>query len=420
MTGLREFRELCASVDAAEATEVLRSRGLTPGQLGRLLAQRERITRQSVDLVVDLSDGYGRRTDMAVYVPRATGDTLGALVVLHGAGGHGAAMLPHFRSMGDALSMAVLCPTAQPLAEVQSNLDVAGIGGKQFNYARWNSAGTDFPLSALRWARLVLGVDPDRCALTGVSMGGLAAWNLGMRFWPTWAAGVPINGAVSVWERFGPDRQAGELLHNLLNLPLFVVHGANDTQIPPELDRRSVAALRKWGHPALSYAEVPAGGHSLTSLGTGQDSAWYRCVTTWLSDRMRRTVMDQLRHRASESAHGRAHWVELVDIERGTVAEVRASRTSRQKVEVNVRGARQVSIHLTREWATPGSLVDISLNGAQSHVLFEPDLHTMVRTFKELGDPRLASEQIVTLDVPNSPTAFAGSERTIDEGTAAC
>ncbi|WP_290055708.1 hypothetical protein [Amycolatopsis solani] len=405
-----EARALCAEADVGTALSVLRREGVGPVALRGLLSQWEKTGRKSYPSAVDLVDGHGRSTSAAIHVPAgARPGQLGALVVLHGAGGSGKQVLPQFTTLGDRVGSAVICPTARVPPRTGNGLDMAGIFGNRFAKPSWDLRSGDLALAALRWARTELGVDPDRCVVAGVSMGGLATWNLGMRFWPHFAAAVPINGALSMWEMFGTDRRSRALVPNLRPLPLFVVHGSEDEQIPPHFDRRSVAELRELGHQELEYAEVRGGRHGLETLGLDDGMPLHRRLEQWLTRRRRTGSPVEVRHRADEDRHGRAFWVRLGGIGPSEAGEVRAHRRTPGRVVIEVARAATVTLYLSTEWAAPGDKIEVSVNGVTSTVRFEPDLATVVASFKETADPALIAEQVVSFAVPRT-TAHTPSD----------
>ncbi|WP_435174224.1 hypothetical protein [Actinacidiphila sp. bgisy145] len=347
--------------------------------------------------------GLGTRTTtMAVHVPESAGPRPPVLIVLHGAANTGARMLPSFVGISERLGMPVLCPNAQLLDGVVGKLDVSGVFAKHFHHPRWSVRDDDFPMAALRWALEHLAADPDRIVLAGVSMGGMACWNLAMRVWPRLAAAVPINGALSMWEAFGSDRRTRFLLHNVLPLPLFVIHGARDKRIPPQFDRTSVAQLSDAGHQELTYVEVPDGDHPLGSLHFEDDGALVARLSSWLRDRRRKPDPAYVRHRTLDDQHGRAHWVALSGVHPAG-AEVVAERTGDDAYEVRAEGARQVRLYLTSERLDAGQLVRVAVNGETSTVRFQPDVDTVFHTHRRHWDPALTAEAVVTLDVPGAP-----------------
>ncbi|MCX5000784.1 hypothetical protein OG739_36460 [Streptomyces longwoodensis] len=396
-----EARSLSLQADGEKTHADLIRRGIDAANLRKLLGHCDGLEWRAWSGTVQLEDVDGRRTAMAVHVPPyRPGRRLGALIVLHGAGGTGEQVLPYFTALGDRLSLAVLAPTAQQSAQPSPNLDLAGIFGSRFSMPRWNLTGQDFPLAALRWARTRLGADPDRCVLTGVSMGGLATWNLGMRFWHSFAAALPLNGALSIWESFGTDRRTRALLRNTLPLPLFVVHGAQDTRISAKFDRESVQTLRQLGHRDLQYVEVPDGEHRLDTLGLTEGSPLFQRMERWLGRAGRGKPPLEIRHRADEDAHGRAHWVALSGIAPHTPGEIHARWPVPDRIEIEASGAQRVTLHLCGDQVSTSRTISVNVNGAESTIVFAPDLDTVCRTFRDTADAGLVAEQLVHLDVP--------------------
>lgn len=91
--------------------------------------------------------------------------------------------------------------------------------------------------------------DPDRLAVTGLSMGGFGAWDLSARMSDRLAASLPICGG-------GDEATAGRFA----GLPLWCFHGADDDVVPVERSRTMVAALRAAGG-SPTYTELPGVGH---------------------------------------------------------------------------------------------------------------------------------------------------------------
>ncbi|GAA3856436.1 hypothetical protein [Streptomyces sedi] len=397
-----EARGLGADGDPSALRARVDRAGLDANGVRRLLRAREGAPAPEPGTRLEpLTDVDGRTTDMAVHVPEgADPGTLGALVLLHGVGGSGPATLPRFTELARRANVAILAPTARAVRDRSNQLDLAGLFGNRFDAPSWDLRGADFPLAALRWARVTLGVDPDRCLFAGTSMGALATWNLAMRYGDRLCAAVPINGALSMWETFGTDRRKRALLPNVLTLPLFVVHGAEDTQIPPAFDRQSVATLRESGHPALRHVEVPGGGHALETLNLADGAApLLGELADWLAGRRRPGPAARITHRALDDRHGRSRWVAVRGVAPGAVAEVRAERLAADAVRVTVTGAREVRLHLGSDLFAPGE-VAVSVNGVAHTVEFRPSLDRLLASYRAEADPALLDEQTVTLPVP--------------------
>jgi predicted peptidase len=107
-------------------------------------------------------------------------------------------------------------------------------------------------------------VDLERVYLTGLSMGGFGTWDWAMRDPLRFAAIVPVCGG-------GDERQA----HRLGSLPVWAVHGAQDSVVPVQRSRAMVMALQALGQP-VRYTELPEVGHDAWLHAYGEDGvlAW--------------------------------------------------------------------------------------------------------------------------------------------------
>ena len=98
--------------------------------------------------------------------------------------------------------------------------------------------------------RKELSVDPDRCYVTGLSMGGFGTFDLLLRRPHDFAAAVPICGG-------GDASRAKEIAH----IPMWIFHGGADPVVPASLSRAMVEALKKAGGK-VRYTEYPGVGHN--------------------------------------------------------------------------------------------------------------------------------------------------------------
>lgn len=92
-------------------------------------------------------------------------------------------------------------------------------------------------------------VDPERIALTGLSMGGFGTFLYGADHVDRYRALVPICGGGDVSDAA-----------SLAKRPIWVIHGGSDTLVLPELSREMVAAIQKEGGD-VRYTEYEGVGH---------------------------------------------------------------------------------------------------------------------------------------------------------------
>ncbi|GAA0878076.1 hypothetical protein GCM10009119_10440 [Algoriphagus jejuensis] len=93
-------------------------------------------------------------------------------------------------------------------------------------------------------------IDQSRLYVVGHSLGGYGTWNFIGKHPEKFAAAIPVAGE-------GDLKQA----ENMLEVPIWAFHGANDRNVPVSGSRDMIAAIRKaGGNPR--YTESPHGGHS--------------------------------------------------------------------------------------------------------------------------------------------------------------
>ena len=85
-------------------------------------------------------------------------------------------------------------------------------------------------------------VDTQRVYLTGLSMGGFGAWEFALRYPRRFAAMVPIAGGYRHRSTAVPEN-----ICDLTELPVWVFHGARDTNVVPSQSEQMVKALKACG-----------------------------------------------------------------------------------------------------------------------------------------------------------------------------
>ena len=79
-------------------------------------------------------------------------------------------------------------------------------------------------------------IDNNRVYLTGLSMGGYGTWAMACEYPELFAAVAPICGG-------GQPR----ITRKMINIPVWVFHGAKDTVVPLSESEKMVEALKKYG-----------------------------------------------------------------------------------------------------------------------------------------------------------------------------
>jgi endoglucanase len=168
---------------------------------------------------------------------------------------------PWFRSVAwrTAYPAIVLCPFLDQTADKS---------GKTVNFggvSDADQAGQDNAIIAVREIMDRYSVDPRRIYVTGNSMGGIGTWDVLIKYniytgtsGRIFAAGMPLAGATYDHGYPNPDPA---VLTALKNVPIWAIHGANDTQVPLVWDR--VIAAAYIGSPTFHETIDPNLGHDV-------------------------------------------------------------------------------------------------------------------------------------------------------------
>ena len=104
-------------------------------------------------------------------------------------------------------------------------------------------------------------IDERKIYLTGHSMGGQGVFGALQNYPVTFAAAQALSGTWS-------PQETGNIL-----TPLWIIHGSNDTQIPPKYSRQVAATLKQRGADA-QYSELQNTGHDSWRAIYPNQSSW--------------------------------------------------------------------------------------------------------------------------------------------------
>ncbi len=126
----------------------------------------------------------------------------------------------------------------------------------------WVEVGGKIAIAALDQTQREFSIDPNRVALTGISMGGAGVWALAAQYPDRWSALAPI----SAWLHRPPNlpdagnptsKRFEEFARGLPRIPIWIFHGSDDDTVPVSESRSMAAAL---GTKAI-YTEFPGVDH---------------------------------------------------------------------------------------------------------------------------------------------------------------
>ena len=258
------------------------------------------------------------------------------------------------------------------LAEEYNVLYMTPFGRGNTGY--WGIGEADV-MRAVALARKTLNVDANRIYLTGQSMGGGGCWHVGTRHTDVFAAIAPIYGGwdyhavvkeeekkkVAAWP---PQRRTMEDLDSsfsqaecLLNTPVFVNHGDNDTLVPVDNSRYAVRMLQRWGYD-VRYWEQPGKGHG------GLDPQTDEVIVQWF---LQHTLQRTPRHvvmRSPDLAGANAHWVHAEQQEDPFAAMAVDARVyPGNLIRLASENTLQIRLNPPRGLLNPADLVNVVWNG---------------------------------------------------------
>jgi predicted peptidase len=195
-------------------------------------------TSVALDYLLYLPEGYASGADQRWPL----------LLFLHGSGGYGESLdavrkggLPKLLESGRAIPAIVVAPQARS----------------------WWDENIQALVALLDDLGRAYRVDPDRVYVTGLSAGGSGTWALITQQPDRFAAAIPICGAGS---------RAG--IKRLVDLPIWVFHGAKDPVQPVEESTRLVEALRAQGGTRVKITVYPDAEHDAWTRTYDDPAVW--------------------------------------------------------------------------------------------------------------------------------------------------
>jgi len=168
-----------------------------------------------------------------------------------------------------AILIAPQCPRNSSWAMIRRPWDQPGSGDSE------PTPPMKLVIGLMDQVRKELSVDPDRCYVTGLSMGGFGTYDLLLRRPNDFAAAVPICGGGNV-------EKAGQMAH----IPMWIFHGGADPVVPVKLSRDMVEALKKAGGQ-VRYTEYPEVGHNSWSKAYQEPE-----LRKWLFEQVRKSKQE--------------------------------------------------------------------------------------------------------------------------------
>lgn len=136
-------------------------------------------------------------------------------------------------------------------------------------------------------------VDPDRVYVTGLSMGGFGTYELVARMPSVFAAAVPLCGGGDTRDR---------IVNRIKHVPLWIIHGDQDSVVDVEYSRDMVAALQAAG-ASPRYSELTGFGHDIWNATYADRELYAWMFSKRRTDNGTQTVGARGRDQSNQSAN---------------------------------------------------------------------------------------------------------------------
>jgi len=324
-----------------------------------------------------LSNTDGRFSEMGLYVPPSYTDARpepgkeprkhALVVALHGMNGQPMEMVRWFFGKDDGAHDGYwedrhMPPSFDPI-------DAFVLAPSGHGNAMYRELGEEDVMQALAWVRARYPIDPQRVSITGPSMGGIGAAGIPLRHPFVFAAAAPLCGYHSTfvrrdvagkrllpYERFlGEDRSNADWAANGRALPLYIVHGTQDT--PEENSKVLIEKYQSLGYPVKH--EHPDLGHNVwQTTYENPDTA------KWLTRRATTQHPKWVLFRTARTRWQDAAWVHVPKLERSDGwGEVRAHAASRTRLEATTSGVAAVTFDRDPTLFDADGPLELSLDG---------------------------------------------------------
>ncbi|MGV7219992.1 MAG: hypothetical protein ACQ9MH_00550 [Nitrospinales bacterium] len=348
----------------------------------------------------------------ALHVPETAqpGKTYPLIVILHGAGGNGDAILPQWieRLQDDFI---IACPS-YPMG------------------AWWSFNAEDLVLELIGDIQASYPVDHNKVILAGLSNGAIGAYMIGM-FHPDRFAGiVPIAGSIT--ERYM------HFLINLKNTPVYMIQGEFDSFFPIKYSRRVNTILTDMKYPVVYLEHSEKGrGHGGHFLPDGEVPA----LIDWMKKQTRQPNPSEVRMTRELNHMDRINWARLakgyklaalqipgperepMNVQDGKISSLFAVNKGNNKIEIMGKNLLSYEIYLNTEMVDFDKPVIIStrqiveidkklISGdtkVNFHQMVKKDVGLLLTEYKLRRDPNILFDAKIIISLENETQIASNS-----------
>lgn len=161
----------------------------------------------------------------------------------------------------------------------------------------WEKDGEDLVLNSIKQVCAEQNIDTNRIYLTGFSSGAHGVWYISIRNSDIFAAIAPIAGECIISQQIG----------NLLHVPVFIIHGEQDGDIPIAAARDARDKLQKLNYE-FKYLEIPGHRHAYPIKKSKE-------ILKWFESKKRKSRPSTIHFSGNLSHERYIYWIECKEIE---------------------------------------------------------------------------------------------------------
>ncbi len=248
----------------------------------------------------------------------------------------------------------------------------------------WEEASTEGFLKMATEVLSTYSIDTDRIYAAGTSNGAMATFFYGTHLADRFAA-IFSNMGYPVVKHSPPETPAdAEVLKNLKNTPVYIVHGDSDNMVFPVGSQRAYQTLRRLRYD-VQYDELQGRDHDIKlSELRGKMIRWFR-------EKVRNAVPKKLDYVINDRQFNWHYWVR-VDKVRALPAQVSAEiDESKNEVRIKTRNVESLTVFCDGRELDLSREIRIILNNKEVFSgIVEPSAAAVLETIRTRLDPALS------------------------------
>jgi predicted esterase len=355
---------------------------------------------------LEIKDGTGGKTDLLVVAPSAeqikahAEKGLGLAVLLHGLGGSSRHTRPIAEKLAATGEVVCVAPSAQKVPpEEASSTD--GIP-EMFKNRHWwmYDNPRSFPLEAIRQAKALYPIDPDRVVLSGMSMGGYGTWNIGLRRPDLFAGLAPLAGGISYFTiKSDKDAVSAALCENARNTPLLSIHGNADPIVPYRSDKEACDYLESIG-AKVEFRTMEGVAHDLKGVpgGNGENGEY---LVQWLTKQHRNASPEAVTYVDVAERLDGSYWLRVAAREGSAKYPRLEGKVDKKKNQITITatGVELVRVYVDDRLLDLKKPVVIAVGeSVRFKKKVEPDFKAILESWRSRHDEKLVYPAFVEVD----------------------